>query len=368
MKYGDPNKALLILEPTEPDVTAIRNKLRKVKSLDNLGYLEGATERLYLGKKLLLAAQIMTQSRVRHGTAITDRFKLAISLLNDKEPAHFALANYYEDLLSHSTGSNDSDENDETYCKNLYLAIENYVFSIMSGSEHLMQSLPKLITLWLTVTSPNFSINNNASQSNFKSTQTNKKGESKSAESSLISRVSAHVNVKLRKACNDIPAHVWYRCMPQIVSRIGHSNTETLNIIKEILVKIIVSFPQQGIWHMSSQIHSLNTERKKHSKAIVASAISKLQQSNDTTNADMLNDATPLFHSIVSLAQLIPQSSAGNKINVDIGKNCNLSRFLVPTQAALTMCDACSPALKNPSLRNDTGNVYFPSDQASIFV
>ena len=53
------------------------------------------------------------------------------------------------------------------------------------------------------------------------------------------------VNTSMQTSVRRFKAHTWFSCMPQIVSRIGHSNPDVVLIIKEILVKILVAFPQQ---------------------------------------------------------------------------------------------------------------------------
>jgi serine/threonine-protein kinase ATR len=49
----------------------------------------------------------------------------------------------------------------------------------------------------------------------------------------------------LHNLSNEITAAKWYLCMPQLVSRVGHRNPDTVDVICDILLKIMIHFPQQ---------------------------------------------------------------------------------------------------------------------------
>ena len=48
------------------------------------------------------------------------------------------------------------------------------------------------------------------------------------------------------KLIKKVKTNVWYRCMPQLVSRVGHRNQETIQVITQILVNVLVDYPKQG--------------------------------------------------------------------------------------------------------------------------
>jgi hypothetical protein len=57
----------------------------------------------------------------------------------------------------------------------------------------------------------------------------------------------AKVNEEMKKLSVQISPDKWYVCMPQLVSRVGHRNPDTVNIITSILLKVLTSFPRQVI-------------------------------------------------------------------------------------------------------------------------
>lgn len=158
---------------------------------------------------------------------------------------------------------------------------------------------------------------------------------------------------KMNTAAGQIPAHTWYACMPQIVSRIGHQYLETVNIVKLILIKILGTFPHHGIWHFACLMHSLQQRRQEEAQNILTIA------SKSVELRSIFEDYNKFFDDLVNLARLQTNSK---KINYRIGEGLShLGKFIVPLQSALTLCYP---------RHNDTGQaedvVYFPTNQMSI--
>lgn len=382
MAGGDCNKALLLLEPVEPDVTRIRYMIKSNKNnILKLPFFHDEVVRLNFGKKIFKAAKLMVESRVRHGLAITDRFKLATMLLKDKEPAHFELARYYEELFriegaslgmkSNSSVGSAADLEDlaskvtGNFLKNATYAVDHFVTSIASGRNHLMESLPKLITLWLYMTSlpvPRSVINSQASSNRLKGSKTERIG---------LPKIIENLNALMKKARNGLPSNVWYQCMPQLVSRMGHPNPESLEVIISILLKILIDFPRQAVWHLSSQLNSLNADRRKLALNLLNDAIGKVtEKDGNNRRSKMLADALRLFNSLVHVAKYTPTSKEANNagggaviVNLPIGEGCDLAGFIVPTQAALAMRDIGFSSTDIERTNEEYCNIYFPSDQ-----
>ena len=222
------------------------------------------------------------------------------------------------------------------------MAIENYIKTIKHGTEHLLQALPKLLTMWFDV----------SSLSQAASLTSQKKDH--------LLKVLAHLNSRLTEAKQDIHASTWYLAMPQLVSRISHANPDTVTIIRNILIKILVAHPQQAIWHISSLINSFHDGKRNIARDMIQNSSSLIMRSgldNDQKLASMLQRSGEFFEQLVALAELQPSD---RRIAMPKGlQGQDFSAFLIPTQTALTI-------IYPPPSTGTSNCSYFPTDQMFI--
>ena len=107
-------------------------------------------------------------------------------------------------------------------------AIENYVKTIRNGYEHAQQALPKLLSLWFSITAlPSLA-----------------SATTPSTKSSL-NKVLTHLSGRIAQAREDVPASTWYLALPQLISRISHPYPDTSKLIRDIVIKVMVAHPHQ---------------------------------------------------------------------------------------------------------------------------
>jgi hypothetical protein len=109
---------------------------------------------------------------------------------------------------------------------------------------------------------------------------------------------------------------------------------------------------------MSSLIHSLHQHKQNIAREIIQKASSQLLSGPgecDESAAQMLRRSEAFFRELVSLAELQPDS---RRIATPAGLRQDFSTFLVPTQAALTIC--------YPPPTSGLARDYFPTDQMFI--
>lgn len=133
----------------------------------------------------------------------------------------------------------------------------------------------------------------------------------------------------------------------------------------------------QGLWFLACLKNSLSPERQEHGEAILQAARRELSRSGNTSAARMVAESSELFNDLVLVAREQP---AQRRVRMNIGTTCQLDRFLVPTQSALTISypvrsgdrpgrdsdipsDDATAALTDSFQVDD--HVYFPSDQVS---
>ena len=209
--------------------------------------LSSDKKRQQLAEKLQFATRMMIESQQRHGKSIINRYKAALLLSRKWEQAHFELAKYYEYLYheynnnstsalpgssTSSSGSVVVSSNSEYEQKmhaydSLQKAIIKYGDSIKLGSKFVLESIPRMLTLWLSFTS-------------LQDQQSTAGVRGKSLRDCQV-----QVNETMQKFAREIPPSIWYVCMPQLVSRVGHRNPETVQIICSLLLRILTNYPQQ---------------------------------------------------------------------------------------------------------------------------
>jgi hypothetical protein len=91
---------------------------------------------------------------------LADRYKVALALHKNWEAAVFELGQYYSVMAKHHKDDLPSgsffhkiEAAELAYITTSVRAVESYIQSVRYGHEHLMQALPKLLTIWFSVTS-----------------------------------------------------------------------------------------------------------------------------------------------------------------------------------------------------------------------
>eukprot|EP01038_Epipyxis_sp_PR26KG_P009200 gene9200-12410_t len=189
----------------------------------------------------------------------------------------------------------------------------------------------------------------------------------------MLKSAQDNMNNYVASAVKRIKPALWFMCMTQLVSRVGHNNPQTLIIIIDIIKTVLISFPKQSIWHIAGLLSSANNDRKRISKGILSQAYHELVNipyinnnnnnnnnnrnvgNNNTTtapeDASMLLDAPKLFHNLVALASTKPKERE-RKLKWNIPSDIVLSRFLIPTQSILHYCNPLDSTQYDQTLSN----------------
>ena len=208
-----------------------------------------------------------------------------------------------------------------------------------------------------------------------------------SGEAATLAKYLKKLNLMMQSALKKFPSATWFACLPQIVSRIGHSNSDVVNIIKEIISKVLIAFPEQvcryiimqslsndcctqGLWFIACLKNSLSPDRRVQGEAILNVAVRELHRHKRSASAQMLSESARLFDDLVRVAN---HQSSSRRVKLPIGTQCQLEKFLVPIQAALKIsypplagrgqCMGGGGGEVSAAEETSGDVVYFPSDQ-----
>ncbi len=54
----------------------------------------------------------------------------------------------------------------------------------------------------------------------------------------------------VQAAMTEVPPYMWYTCLPQLMSRVGHPKDEVVAVVSQALVNIISAHPHQALWQV----------------------------------------------------------------------------------------------------------------------
>lgn len=204
--------------------------------------------------------------------------------------------------------------------KYIHLAINQFGEALCLGQKHIFQALPRLLTLWFEFT---------AIQPPDELSETDvKKLEAKQDEANEV----------MANYVRTIPAISYYSVLPQLISRIGHSDKNTALVVIAILKRVLSKFPAQAMWHLAWLRHSIHPDRQKRGEEIFKTAQKSLLKNEDMKMHDLLDASKGLFKFLIDLAKYQPKKADQNYFNVHQWKgNVELKEFVPPVQAALAV-------------------------------
>ncbi|KAL3137629.1 hypothetical protein ABBQ38_004906 [Trebouxia sp. C0009 RCD-2024] len=176
---------------------------------------------------------------------ITGLFERAVALDKTWEKGYFSYAVYLDQLMrdarqrqTASTASRSSAKamdrlggrsriplgEDQPHLEILPEVMRNYGLAVQYGHRHIFQSLPRLLTLWFDFGSHIKTI-----------TVTQKNRQTSTAVANIMAAMA--------KA---LPSYAWLTALPQLISRICHTNPEVNTVTNHIITHVAEAYPQQG--------------------------------------------------------------------------------------------------------------------------
>ena len=209
----------------------------------------------------------------------------------------------------------------------------NYGRSLTLGTKYLFQALPRLLTLYFQF-GDEFSFESAQSTSSSSSSRSGGTSSRASADQEVNSALTRVKNIMLQQAEN-VLAFQWLTALPQIISRLCHSNPTICEFINTVLVKVFLSYPNQSLWMMAAVHRSIEQKRADRAARIMNMVLAKADQSTK----DLINEGLDLFAELINVCKYPPPKNRTNvKISAKFPKLARSTplRLIVPVQTALT--------------------------------
>lgn len=346
---GFTQKALTILEPVEIDVGLLNLKLENFNSGEEIS----DQNRKMIAQRIHLATKLMIESQQCQGSTVVERFRTTVALDPSWLEAYFDFGKYYEYLYNDSlvrdhdgkytvVGS-DKLKPSNSSVRFFQKAIEKYGLCLESGNLRLaIQVLPRFLTLWLS-----FSSFTDISQLLLSSSILPKKtgnsarkiscdNENKS-EVDILLEAQSESNKFIAQLVQKIAPSIWFHGLQQITSRVLHFNKKTVEVLEQMLLKILTAFPKQTIWNIAHLMYSTNIERRTIAKKMLKESYKQLSHSHRQNDAQMLIDSQKLFQNLINLASF---QTKDKQIKWNMDQKVTLSNFIVPCESTLLNPDS----------------------------
>lgn len=309
---------------------------RGIEEMERLGRKE--LYPLIYGEAKFLYADYSAESKNSNPNKIQEFYKLAIQELKTSEKCLVHLAQYQDQIFAAMTETEKYSKQGHELQQEI---MTHYGKSMKYGCSYVFQSMPRFLSIWLDF----YKYNKNDKNDSYKP-------------------VADNLNLVVGRFSELLPAFVFFTAFSQLVSRISHPLPEVYQVVKTIIIKLIVQFPQQSLWMILMVYKSSYTNRVKRcseifsDKRLASRPIQKLIQDFNSlaelfitlTNTELPKTADSLF-SVANVCSALPK----------LLHDSNRSPILFPSEKLM------SPVLPAPSVRDklDSYNA-FPHDAVYI--
>ncbi|KAF9584971.1 serine/threonine-protein kinase M1, partial [Lunasporangiospora selenospora] len=228
-------------------LASVNTSLRRAQDWEldknDLGYIRA--------KAILLRTRWMDQHNLVSPNEIIEGFRQATVECESWEKGYYFLGQYYFKLF-------DSTRRLKGKSPNFVLstfACKLYGKTLTLGTKHLYQVLPRLLTFWLDL----------GQQVHIARTSQN------SANLASANTEFLNVNSMMASLSSCLPEYMFLSAFPQIISRICHRNPDAFKVLQQIVVNVVLAYPDQAIWQMMSVSRSIVPERKRVCNKILES-------------------------------------------------------------------------------------------------
>lgn len=270
-------------------------------------------------------------------------FKEAIKARSDSEKTFVDFAQY----LEKTSVATNHPQYSANYCTFQRDIILQYYNSMMCGAEYVYQSMPRVLSIWLdfTAAAPSAIPTHKKDQDSYRN-------------------VCAFMNKIMEKLCHRLQPFYFYTAFSQLVSRICHSSLEVYEIIKSIIIKLILTYPQQAMWKLCyvykssyasrvrrcNQIFSDKRLAEKNTQQIIVDFISLAARLIEFTEKELPKNKATL--SVREVYKQLP----------DLLARKDFTRILLPFEKHM------QPILPAPGDKLDLNNQFNPFPDGCVYI
>nr|XP_045585132.1 serine/threonine-protein kinase atr-like isoform X1 [Procambarus clarkii] len=284
---------------------------------------ENQEERQACGHAKLLLARYSEESATLEVNTVKQYYRDACEINKSWEDGHFHLAMYYDRILS-------SLEMKEKPVEWIHHIVLSFGKSLQHGCRHIYQSMPRMLGLWLEF---------GTRVSELEAKEEKGKGNRKNIVLDNYREKLANLNGSVGSLVDRLPHYMLMTALPQLISRICHSNNGVFIQLCKIIATMLSSFPQQSMWHMIAVSKSSYNMRVKRCMEIFESA-----KRMNPELSKFIADATKLADKFLELSNKhvekgVPQVSLNNLLRglPRLLSDSSFSKIILPLQHQMSV-------------------------------
>ncbi|XP_017063687.2 serine/threonine-protein kinase ATR [Drosophila eugracilis] len=226
--------------------------------------------------------------------AVLKYFEEAILVHRQSESCYVQMAQFLEKIREAKQASK-SDPNSDLDDMLINVMV-NYARSLRYGSEHVYQSMPRLISLWLDTT-----------------------------ETSTNTEQVKKMNDLLTNCCTALPTAMFYTVYSQMLSRLCHPLPEVFSVLRNVIIRLVEEYPQQSLWMLLPHFKSAKANRIKRCKLILTD--SRLQNSTFQKLLHDFNSLTERLMDITNKEVTLDRTYKLSDLDTRLTKLCKQADF-----------------------------------------
>ena len=291
------------------------------------------SDREICAKAKLLLARYVDEAASFEPAIIIKHYEEARSMSKASEDANYASATFFDKIIGKNYEPSDLDSRG-TIVRHI---IQLYGNSLKFGCDHLAQSLPRMLSLWLDYGSRYEENQRLCSAGDRQGVALKMKTVEEMGVH--LKRINDLMQSMVSNCFNNTP-YLLLAALPQLISRICHSNGNIWTILRVMLVRTFANYPQQVMWHMVPLLKSSYKVRSSRAQDILEQVKSKCPQ-----HTKLIEDGLQLSEKLLKLCD---EKSSGDKAGTvslnqlmpslaKLINNSNFSQIIMPCNANMTM-------------------------------
>ncbi|KNC54809.1 atypical/PIKK/ATR protein kinase [Thecamonas trahens ATCC 50062] len=348
---------------------------------------------------LLLMAQWMEATNKLYKRTI-QRYTQVTKTYQKWEEGSFYLGQYYDRLLREfkkqfvlaaerkkrrrkggssagATMATSADIQHPDFLTYLQQVLKYYGRSLLYGAEHIFQSLPRILTLWL-----DFGMDVHAAGPS--GSPRSKGGKGSAARDGTPAETLKQCNKFMLQLLSRMYEHQWLVAFSQVISRIAHPVKSVYEVLEQIILHVMRAFPQQVLWRLVA-VAKLNGVRRERALDLLKKAEQfggemkrLIAEFRDVTNAflEVCNISLPKTKFEITVSKSLPRLREIMPLSVVIPRQAALSAsplsgseaHYVPFPADLPCIESVADKIevlrslarpRKVTIRGSDGNSYF---------
>ncbi|BFY98653.1 hypothetical protein BsWGS_01693 [Bradybaena similaris] len=250
--------------------------------------------------------------------AIFKQYRDVIDVCPEWEDGYFHLAKYYDKVMN-----NMEKDKIEKQGEFIIQVVKYFGNSLKYGNQHIYQSLPRLLSLWL----------------DYGAVAVDTKKRESSEQQQTQRRDLMRINEAIEQLSKQLAPYQMFTAFSQLISRICHAQPEIFQQLQEIISGLLVAYPHQAIWMMMAVSKSSHQMRVTRCTSIFAKSVEK-----DGSLNKFIQDCRKLTDRLLELCE----KDVGNNVtSVSLSKSfkplkrlledSNFSQILLPLQSLVTV-------------------------------